>query len=216
MSALDKITQDLDWRETELGALKILLVRDDITSNQKSSLLRAAWTMLYAHYEGFVKNALSVFFAEVERSIVGCHVLPTPTRILAHSKSMKVIRSLPAAEMIVALDSFHTIQALEIPSFPEVETDSNLWPNKLIELLEGADIRSEFVEARRIELRTLVQRRNDIAHGKRNLIGEISYYNQFEDAVYGLMYDLAFAIEARLNASPYQHLSTSVADAEGN
>ena len=68
MTPLDQISQDLGWRESELGSLRILLVRKDVTAAQHEVLLRAAWTMLYAHYEGFVKNSLAVFYDEVTRA----------------------------------------------------------------------------------------------------------------------------------------------------
>jgi len=48
-SPLDVISDDLDWREAELGSLKLLLSRNDVSEHQKLVLLRASWALLYAH-----------------------------------------------------------------------------------------------------------------------------------------------------------------------
>ncbi|WP_367379441.1 MAE_28990/MAE_18760 family HEPN-like nuclease [Sphingobium sp. SA916] len=89
------------------------------------------------------------------------------------------------------------------PDFPEVDTKSNLWPNVLEDLLKDADIELISLEENRVKIKTLVQRRNNIAHGKRDIVTEISYYRGFENAVYDVMYEMALKIDERLNAAPY-------------
>ncbi|WP_198013964.1 MAE_28990/MAE_18760 family HEPN-like nuclease [Desulforegula conservatrix] len=56
MRPIDIITKDLEWREREIAAMRLLIYRPDLTNSQRSALLRAGWAMLYAHYEGFIKN----------------------------------------------------------------------------------------------------------------------------------------------------------------
>jgi hypothetical protein len=80
MTPLEQISADLGWRESELGSLKILLGRRDLTKTQQAVLLRASWAMLYAHYEGFVKTALTIFYDEVSKRITNCGDLPKETR----------------------------------------------------------------------------------------------------------------------------------------
>lgn len=91
----------------------------------------------------------------------------------------------------------------ECPRFPEVDTQSNLWPSVLIELLEVADLSSEKVREHERKLITLVSRRNKIAHGENNIITEVGYYKTYEDAVYDVMYDLAIQVDNRLSLPPY-------------
>ena len=54
-----------------------------------------------------------------------------------------------------------------------------------------------------MKLSTLVSRRNEIAHGENNIISEFHYYKTFEDAVYEVIYDLAYQVETRLQGPPY-------------
>lgn len=62
MSVLNALTDELNWRETEIASMRILLLSGSGTPSQQTVLLRAAWALLYAHYEGFCKNALVIFF----------------------------------------------------------------------------------------------------------------------------------------------------------
>jgi hypothetical protein len=203
MTPLDQISEDLSWRESELGSLKILLARKDLSQAQQQVLLRAAWAMLYAHYEGFVKTALTVFYDEAKKRITACGRLPRETRILALISDLKKIRSMPAGDFLDEVEQFTVKHYSKGPDFPEVETQSNLWPNLLLDLLKKADIDSTPIDKHQRKLRTLVARRNEIAHGKQEIIAEVSYYKEYETAVYDLMYELAFQIDARLNSPPY-------------
>jgi hypothetical protein len=69
--------------------------------------------------------------------------------------------------------------------------------------LTAADINISTLEKNSFLIKTLVSRRNNIAHGKNDLIEEVSYYRTYESAVYDLMYELAFALEKRINEPPY-------------
>jgi hypothetical protein len=203
MSIFDNLTSDLNWRESELGSLKLLLKRKDITKIQREVLLRAAWALLYAHYEGFSKFCLTVFYDEATRRLADCDALPLRTKALALNKDLKKLRSLVSFEMLGEMEAFPDRVRTTKPAFPEVDTKSNLWPNVMQELLLDADIIIDAIDSHAAKLRTLVSRRNDIAHGKQNLINEVDYYLTYEDAVYDVMYHLAYSIDARLGEAPY-------------
>lgn len=205
MSIFDELTNDLDWRESELGSLKLLLKRKDLTKTQKEVLLRAAWAMLYAHYEGFSKYCLTVFFDEAAKRLQDCKDLPDRTKAFALGKHLKKVKNLPALEMLNEMEAFsHYLQATK-PEFPDVDTKSNLWPTVMQDLLSDADLVIEAVSSHATKLTTLVSRRNDIAHGQKNLINEVDYYLTYEDAVYDVMYHLAYSIDERLQQAPYSN-----------
>jgi hypothetical protein len=203
MTPLEQISADLGWRESELGSLKILLGRRDLSKTQQAVLLRASWAMLYAHYEGFVKTALTIFYDEVCKKITDCDLLPKETRAKALVMVIKKTRSLPAIELLDEIEDFRNRHHKNSPEFPEVETKSNLWPSLLEDLLKSADIESDIVIKHKFKIKTLVARRNEIAHGKQDLISEVSYYTHYEAVVYDIMYEIAFLIDERLNKPPY-------------
>ena len=201
-NALDAITEDLNWRESEIASMRLLLL-SQLTPIQKRTLLRAAWAMLYAHYEGFCKEALTIYFEQIKKSNKNCAELPEKIKIFALKKALTSLKNSKTEDLLATIPSFQKNHLDIAPSFPEVETQSNLWPNVLKDLLETADIDCKTVTEHQKKLQVLVSRRNEIAHGKENFIDEISYYISFENAVYEVMYDLAFQIDERLKKPPF-------------
>lgn len=203
MSVLDDITRDLDWRESEIASMRILLSSPGITQTQRTALLRASWALLYAHFEGFCKNALVIYYDFISRSGVSVRDLPDTSKVFALEEKLKELRKLPSDQLLVEISNFEASAMSISPDFPSVDTQSNLWPNVLKDLLEIADLSVIKVQEHELKLKTLVSRRNKIAHGEHNMIPEVSYYKEFESAVYDVIYDLAYQIEARLSQAPF-------------
>lgn len=203
ITALDAISKDLSWRESEIAGMRILFSSTAISNGQRNGLLRAAWAMLYAHYEGFCKEALTIFFDAISRSGAVCSDLPHSTKLYALAPELRRLRSMANQDMVPAIFDFGLNHLDVLPTFPDVDTKSNLWPHVLIDLLKSADLNTDKVKEHQIKLKTLVGRRNEIAHGKNNLISEVSYYLTFEQVVYDVMYDLALQIDTRLKMPPY-------------
>nr|WP_315383033.1 MAE_28990/MAE_18760 family HEPN-like nuclease [uncultured Sphingomonas sp.] len=202
-SLLDVITEDLSWREAELGSLKLLLSRTDLTDHQKLVLLRASWALLYAHYEGFTKTSLTIFYDYAKKAVNNCGALPAKTRLFALGNKLRNLRNLSSSPLLAELENFHSLFYDPSPDFPEVDTKSNLWPNVLEDLLNDADIEVDSLSHHRIKISTLVKRRNNIAHGKKDVVEETEYYRGFESAVYDLMYEIALRLDERLKLAPY-------------
>lgn len=203
MPILDDIERDLDWREAEIASMRVLLVRKDLSVKQTQALLRAAWALLYAHYEGFCKNCLTLFFSEISTLGVNCSDLPRGTKEFALRNAIKRLRSLSNTDFVSEIAQFSAKHLQANPTFPEVDTGSNLWPDTLLELMAIADLNTDKVANHSSKLKTLVARRNGIAHGEKNFIAEFDYYHGFEKAVYEVIYDLAFQVAERLKAPPY-------------
>jgi len=204
MPLLDDISRDLDWRESEIASIRLLLRRRDLPEKQTQALLRAAWGLLYAHYEGFCKNCLTLFFAEISKRGIICGDLPLATREFALRGAIRHLRSLSNADLVTEVIRFPHTHLQTNPSFPEVETGSNLWPDTLIELMGLADLNTHEVEKHSSKLSTLVARRNSIAHGEQNFVAEFDYYHGYEKAVYDVMYDIAIQVDERIRKAPYR------------
>lgn len=203
MSTIDIISQDLDWREREIAAMRVLLSGPGLTNSQRAALLRAGWAMLYAHYEGFIKNTLTVFYDAAAKAAGKCEHLPSNTKVFALRDALKSLRKLPYDDMLSKIEKFQIEHLASNPQFPDVDTNSNLWPNVLIDLLKTADLNTSIAEKNEAKLRTLVSRRNSIAHGEKNFINEVSYLRGFEEAVYEVLYDVALQVDYRLSQPPY-------------
>jgi len=198
MTPLEEIEKDLDWREAELAILKILLANEQNAERESLVLFRAGWALLYAHFEGFCKFSLTVYYDSIRRSGKLNRDLPSSMQALALDKRLKLLRSLPTADLILEILTFEAEYLHKIAEFPEIDTESNLWPTTFKTLLDGADISLPSLDANNRSIATLVSRRNKIAHGERDMIPEFAYYVTFHDAVTTIMYDLAISIDEKL------------------
>ncbi len=202
MEPIDEMQKELGWRETELALLKVFFQSGGATARQHDVLARAAWSLLYAHYEGYAKFCLTLFFERAEKIQVNCSMLPAKTKEYALLRELKRIRNLPDLRLIEEMEGFATKLSQMKPKFPEVDTKSNLWPNVLEDLLSFADIKCNSIKKNRQLLNVLVRKRNGIAHGQAVSASYADYLIQ-ENAVYEVMYELSYEIDARLKSSPF-------------
>lgn len=201
MTPFEEIERDLGWREAELAALRVMLANEDLTEGQKLVLFRASWALLYAHYEGFCKFALTIYFNALESSGARCSEFNSKTQAFALTNELKEMRSLPPADFLSAMRGFEDNILNKPITFPEVDTESNLRPRTLIRLLENADLEIESLPAHNYALDTLVNRRNKISHGEKDIIPEFEYYIGYEEAVIEIMIDLALAIDQKITGN---------------
>jgi hypothetical protein len=158
--------------------------------------------MLYAHYEGFVKNCLTAYYDDLSKKISDHKSLSEKTKEHALRQRISKIRNLEIADFVRAAAELFKIIDETPPQFPEVDTRSNLWPSVLADLLEYADINSIDIKIYSQKIKTLVSRRNSIAHGSKSFIEEIPYYLEYEECIKNLMYDIAISIDERLSGYP--------------
>ena len=105
--------------------MRILLSSPGITAGQKQGLLRAAWAMLYAHYEGFCKNTLSVFFNVISESGIACLDLPYTTKLFALRDDLRHMKNMTNENLLDKIVNFRLCNLSKRPEFPDVDTQSN-------------------------------------------------------------------------------------------
>ncbi len=198
MSPIEEIETDLSWREAELAAIRSMLSDRRIIGNRRRALYRSAWTLLYAHFEGFSKFCWQIYLDELTRKCDSISLLPGNTVSLALEADIKRAKNLNSIEFVQFLDIGYPLLRSEAPSFPEVDTKSNLWPSVFEDILMVTSTKCDLLIQNRQMISTLVSRRNDIAHGKKVFIDDFLYYSEYEDIVISIMYDLALGIDEAL------------------
>ena len=198
MTPAQEIERDLDWRQGEIAVLKVLLKASHTSETEKNVLYRAGWALLYAHYEGFTKFALTVYYDTIQTSGKLCSQLDQATQAFALTKQIKSLKRLPELEFLLQIQTFQTDSLARPPIFPEVDTRSNLWPDVLSDLLSQAELNLCSLTQFNQTLKTLVKRRNNIAHGQKDMIKDFDYYSQFEECTQLIMYDLAITIVEKI------------------
>ncbi|MEW6767932.1 MAG: MAE_28990/MAE_18760 family HEPN-like nuclease [Pseudomonadota bacterium] len=196
-----EIEEDLRWREAELGSLKLAAAAAPDKSDRQRALLRALWTMLYAHYEGFFKFCWDLFLNEIERD--GCirDKAVEPVMLLSLSKTFQELRADTSSISIWDFAHGKLPIALKQPvSFASrLETKSNLWANLAKDNNMAVGLPTNEIDKNSAQINAIVGRRNDIAHGKKLVVGNLDDYSQYELAAMMVMHELAVAVVDQLD-----------------
>jgi hypothetical protein len=169
----DRIREDFTWRRHEIQFFDQQL--KSVNSIAERSLLRASVALLYAHWEGFVKNACHFYLCYVASLRIETQRLsPELAALSLRSILNKTIDTQSAAlhiEMVVEFRESISARA-NIPTTRDaVQTKSNLSFPVLKNILLSIGIDSTLYEhASDLINQQLVDSRNKIAHGQNDYI----------------------------------------------
>lgn len=209
-----QIERDLLWREKELASMKRLAITNRDNEIVYRTILRASWATLYAHFEGFTKFVWELLLDRIEAEGVPAQALRKNFRTLALEKPFKALRGNFSSDSILEFFESGMNEFLRSPVvFNEdcrLSTDSNLWPNVFERECAKVGITSKELDNVRSRIKTLVARRNDIAHGKNMTISSIDEYSQYEQAVLLVMHDLALQVLELIDNRAYSIANNSI------
>lgn len=203
----NEIEADLNWREGELAAIKIqILTTDRATQPVKyQALLRAIVTLLYAHYEGFCRFAWDLYLDTIQKQNIKRNQCREEIIKLSLRKRFKELRG------DLSPDGVWKFFSNELPNLinddiefkVRLEADSNLKPALLKKNSTDAGLSCLMVDKHKILLKTLVRRRNNIAHGQKDIIQNLTEYNKYEKAALEAMYELGLSVIDCLDNQKY-------------
>jgi hypothetical protein len=193
---LKELEDDLNWRETELAILKKQAVLASKDSDRYRVLLRAMWALLYAHYEGFCKFAWDVYLEELQKAGVKRKDCKDEIAKLSLQKKFKNLKGDLSSESLwdFGQTGFGLMLEDNLDFQIRLETQSNLYPSLFKENVIQAGLTCTLIDKYQIELKALVTRRNEIAHGQKMTIKNIDEYKKYEDAALEVMHELAISI----------------------
>jgi len=220
-----ELEEDLLWRQDELRLLSNQLV--NLSENDKARYRKALIVMLYAHYEGFCKFALSLYANAINNENLTCgqvnhHISAASLSNLFHglvSAELPVgflppvvstdaaIRRL--ARQVDLLQALHTLaaQPVAIPIDKVVDTESNLSPVVLQKIVYRLGFDWTVLTSREQELEAninkLLNLRNHIAHGFRQSGLNEDLYEKIQRTTYGIMTQIRTFVWDGLELSQY-------------
>lgn len=201
------LERDLKWREAELASLKKHAALSVPNSVERSSLLRALLAMLYAHYEGFTKFCWETLLDHIQSEGVSRSQLTKPFAMLSLEGEFKSLRGNTSSDYLWDFAASRFNAALERSArFEEgcrPSTESNLWPNVYEREAQKMELSCVIMDGHRQTLKSLVSRRNDIAHGKENMLRDLDEYQKFEEAVVSVMHELALSVLSSAEEKSY-------------
>lgn len=163
-TALD---QEMAWRIKEIGVFKVGAGKN---GPKRKPYVRAGVALLYAHWEGFIKNSSEIYLSYVEsralpyRDLKSCFVVfGLKGKINTLVESRKSIPNIEAMEFIFS--KMDEIAKLQIGS--AVSTDSNLTSLVFSNIASSLGIETSPYETKfNLIDSSLVDRRNKVAHGE--------------------------------------------------
>lgn len=164
----DHLDKDMGWRAKEIATLKSG-IRSAAGSSEKT-LLRAGTALLYAHWEGFVKNASRAYLNYVDcqnlnyLDLKNCFaVFGFKSHLNTLVSSQRASANLEAIEFVI-----NGLRKQTNFSFDSaINTESNLSSKVFKNIALSLDIQTTSYETRfNLIDESLLKRRNRIAHGE--------------------------------------------------
>src|SRR5258705_2255053 len=181
-----EIELDLTWRQNEIRFLRNQLAYIS-SEHDKDRYRKSLVVMLYSHYEGFCKTALSIYADAINKEDIKCidaHECLVAAALAdtfkdfenPNKKSKIFINILPddsqlhrfarQAELIERLDSIWQ-QVIRLPTDIVVDMESNLTPIILKKVLYRLGFPHDVFKDNEGKVHLLLNRRNNVAHGIR-------------------------------------------------
>jgi MAE_28990/MAE_18760-like HEPN len=185
----DKLSEEISWRKKELIYIKTLIEKNRYKTFQ-SALLRSGTTILYAHWEGFIKNAATSYVEFVARQNLKYSQLSPNFLALGIKKQLNEAQLSHKAVVFTKVVSF-LMTGLDsnclIPWDDAINTQSNLNSEVLKDIICVLGLDYSFYETKeKIIDETLLRSRNEIAHGRYLLI-EFEQYIELHHEMISLM-----------------------------
>lgn len=185
----DQLSEEIAWRKKELIYVKTLIDKNRYKTVQ-STLLRSGTAILYAHWEGFIKNAATSYVEFVARQNLKYSELTPNFLALAVKKQLDEAQGSYRAVIFTKVVDF-LVTGLEsncsIQWDDAIKTKSNLNSEVLRDIMciLGLDY-SLYETKEKIIDETLLRSRNEIAHGQYLLI-EFNQYMELHHEIISLM-----------------------------
>ncbi|MBC7869804.1 MAG: hypothetical protein H7Y09_03115 [Chitinophagaceae bacterium] len=175
----DRVAQDLSWRKKELTALRDLITLPSVSVPRKRVVSRSGITLLYAHWEGFVKKA-SLYYLEFVRMqrLKNFELAPNFVSLIMCQQMGRSQNSKKPSQYEWIID-FFTNQQEDRAVFAykdAVDTESNLSARVFKEIMWTLGLDYSFFEPlEKLIDATLLGKRNAVAHGENEPVDQFDY-----------------------------------------
>lgn len=162
------LDDEMAWRIKEVHQFKSAV--ENARGSNIDTHIRAGISMLYAHWEGFVKGAANAYVnylshrADINRNLQPCFVaLGMKSKLtMANASSKSAIAVMAVTHLLGELD-----QPVRLPRSEAIGADSNLSSTVFVNIAGWIGIDPRPYSTRFVLIdKTLLENRNNIAHGE--------------------------------------------------
>ena len=185
----DKLAEELAWRKIELSALKALIDLKSFSSGKQKALLRSGITMLYAHWEGFIKVAANSYLEFVAMQSLPYNKLSKNFIALAMKDKLDQASETNKATIYTEIADFFMTRLSErsLIKYENRIATSNLSSSVFKEIICILGLDYSLYESKKVLIdEKLLKKRNMIAHGNYLDIDE-QQYDELHIQVVGIM-----------------------------
>jgi hypothetical protein len=166
----DFTTNELAWRKKELYSLHSMIFDVGLSPSKKNALLRSAITLIYAHWEGFIKSCSIAYIEYVAMQRLKHNELsPNFLALAIRPILMNAFQSKKADDHIKVVLFFLNDLSLQssLPFKDVIDTQSNLSTTILRNIISSLGFDYSVYETKEKLLDgKLLKTRNQIAHGE--------------------------------------------------
>lgn len=165
----DAVDNETSWRKKELSAINSNIAT--ARKFTKNTALRSGIALLYAHWEGLIKNVASYYLSYVSFQNLTYAELKSNFLAMSIKEELKLFDSSNKATVhnyIVRSVKVKETEKAKIPYESIIKTNSNLNSHIFIEIMEtiGLDY-SQYQSSFNMLDEVLLKMRNEIAHGEK-------------------------------------------------
>ncbi|MDU5455325.1 MAG: MAE_28990/MAE_18760 family HEPN-like nuclease [Pseudescherichia vulneris] len=179
-----KLDEDLSWRRKEFTTLKLMI--NGSRAHQKQVLLRAAITLLYAHWEGHIKHCALVYLKLL--NCLGIRYCDMTDNFIQLSLSEKFKQGFSIKKFSSQKEIYYYLTSDKKDNFSiskdiVIDTESNLKYEVVFNILEQLGLNSSIYELKENFINSkLLRCRNAIAHGDRISLEDLEdTYQELEE-----------------------------------
>jgi hypothetical protein len=182
---LDYLDQEMAWRIKEIHQFRTAV--DQARGRNVDAHIRAGVSMLYAHWEGFIKSAANAYVnylsyrADRNKELLPCFVaLGMKTKLASANSSSKAEIAVEAVTFLLnEMD-----QPVRLPRAEAISAESNLSSTVFLNITGWIGIDSNQYSTRFPLIdNTLLKSRNNIAHGEFLTITREGFYELIADVL---------------------------------
>jgi len=166
----DRLSQDLAWRKRELGEILHLIRRAVGSPVKQRALSRCGVAVLYAHFEGFVRNGGRRYLELVcMKRLRNEELSDRMMALMVRNRLASVVDSRKASSFqgVVGFLRHEGQSRSRLPYKTSLDTESNLSSRVLKEITWCLDFDySPYETKQKLIDNKLLERRNHIAHGE--------------------------------------------------
>lgn len=205
----DLLDKDFGWRVKELSQI-LFIVKED-TGKALNVSLRSSVLLLYAHWEGFIKNAAMAYLNFIRHQNLTYDQLTSCFVAVSLKQKIKDFEATNKSTLHTKFVEYIQTYAKVIAPISEnaISAASNLNSSILKEILTtiGIDF-SQFELKSNLIDEQLLNYRNTIAHGEFLKVDK-KEYNQLHNEVFAMMHSIKNEIENAVATSSYILTSNS-------